>query len=237
MQNADDREQAILKYLPLVEKVVGHINIKSPEYERSDLVSIGVIGLMDALGKYDETKLASFESYAYVRIKGSIIDEVRKNAPVSRTGMTKLKNYHLAVEKLEAGLKRTPTEDEICSELQITPRQLGQIYDTASYLSTQSLEKVIFSEDGTGVELIDILEDTKMLTAEEALLEKEQLQFLTQAIAQLNEREQTILQLYYVEKLPLKEIAYIFDISVPRVSQIHGKTILKLKECIGRNNF
>lgn len=237
MQNIEDREATILKYVPLVEKVVRHIGLSNSDYEKSDLVNIGVIGLMDAIDKYDEEKKVPFENYAFIRIKGAIIDEIRRNGPVSRTGMNKLKDYRLTVESLQHSLKRIPTEEEICRELQITAKQLGQIYDTASYLATQSLEKMIFNEEGNGVELGDMLVDMHAVSVEEELLKNEQIGALKSAIGRLKEREQLILQLYYVEKLPLKEIAYVLEVSVPRVSQIHGKMILKLKEEMRRDEL
>lgn len=237
MQNIEDREATILKYVPLVEKVVRHIGLSNSDYEKSDLVNIGVIGLMDAIDKYDEEKKVPFENYAFIRIKGAIIDEIRRNGPVSRTGMNKLKDYRLTVETLQHSLKRIPTEEEICRELQITAKQLGQIYDTASYLATQSLEKMIFNEEGNGVELGDMLVDMHAVSVEEELLKNEQIGALKSAIGRLKEREQLILQLYYVEKLPLKEIAYVLEVSVPRVSQIHGKMILKLKEEMRRDEL
>jgi RNA polymerase sigma factor for flagellar operon FliA len=237
MQNIEDREAIILKYVPLVEKVVRHIGMSNPDYEKGDLVNIGVIGLMDAIDKYDEEKKVPFENYAFIRIKGAIIDEIRRNGPVSRTGMNKLKEYRLAVEALQHKLKRLPTEEEICQELQISAKQLGQVYDTASYLATQSLEKMIFNDEGNGVELGDMLVDKQAISVEEKLLKNEQMEALKDAIGRLKEREQLVLQLYYVEKLPLKEIAYILEVSVPRVSQIHGKMILKLKEEMRRDEL
>ena len=237
MQNVEDREATILKYVPLVEKVVRHIGLSHSDYEQSDLVNIGVIGLMDAIDKYDEEKKVPFENYAFIRIKGTIIDEIRRNGPVSRTGMNRLKEYRLAVEQLQHRFKRMPTEEEICRELQVTPKQLGQVYDTASYLATQSLEKMIFNEEGNGVELGDVIVDTHAVSVEEKLLKNEQMGALKGAISRLKEREQLVLQLYYVEKLPLKEIAYILEVSVPRVSQIHGKMILKLKEEMRREEL
>src|SRR5699024_9884917 len=93
-----------------------------------------------------------------------------------------------------------------------------------------SLDEVLFQDSESDSSLMDVLEDKEDQTAEDRLLEKEQFLYLDKAVKKLSEREQTILQLYYVEELPLKEIAYIFDISVPRVSQIHGKTLLKLRE-------
>lgn len=234
MYYENDREQEVIKYLPLVEKVVNGLNIKRSDYERDDLYNIGVIGLMDALEKYDKTKKVPFEGYAYIRIKGTIIDEVRKTAPVSRTKLGQLNEYYRAKEKLEETFKQTPTEKEICQELKINDKQLGKIHETVHQLASVSLEKVLYSEEGNDIELMDFLEDTRSIDSADSLVEKERHQLLTKNINLLDKREQTILNLYYVDELSLKEIAYIFDISVPRVSQIHGKMILKLRESMRR---
>ena len=93
-----DYEKEVVKYLPFVKRVVSRIDIKSAEYDKDDLFNIGVIGLMDALKKYDPSKKVSFETYAYTRIRGTIYDEVRKTSPMSRSRMTNLDNYYKAKE-------------------------------------------------------------------------------------------------------------------------------------------
>lgn len=228
------RDDAILQYLPLVEKVVNGLKIKSREYERGDLINFGVIGLMDAIEKYDHQQKVPFESYAYLRIRGAIIDEVRKVSHVARSGMDKVKKFYLAKEDLQNELKREPTEKEILSKLAITERQLDDIYDIINQLSATSLEQLIFTDESGGASLGDFIEDKRVDQAEDMLLLEERKAYLARAIEQLSERDQQILQLLYTEKMALKDIAYIFDISVPRVSQIHGKAITKLREYIGR---
>lgn len=224
-----DREQEILKYLPLVEKVVNGLNIKRSDYERSDLINMGVIGLMDALNKFDHSKKVPFEGYAYIRIKGAIIDEVRKTSKVSRSRITKLNDFYKAKEKLEKTLMRTPSDHEICAELGIGEKELSKIHETVHQLASVSLEDVLFSEEGHDVEIQDVLEDTTAVNSEEALLEIERKEMLALAIKKLDEREQQILNMLYIEELSLKEIAFIYDLSIPRISQIHGKMIVKLK--------
>lgn len=228
------REDQILQYLPLVEKVVNGINVKSREYERGDLINFGVIGLMDAIGKYDHLQKVPFESYAYLRIRGAIIDEVRKTSHVSRNGMDKVKKFYRAKEDLQNSLKRDPSEKEIMQSMNLSEKQLDDIYDIIHQLSAVSLEQLIFNEDGNGTTLVEFIEDPHTEQAEDLVLLQEQKAYLVQAVKQLTEREQQILQLYYYDKLPLKEIAYIFDVSVPRISQIHGKAIVKLRDYIGR---
>lgn len=224
-----DREQEILKYLPLVEKVVNGLDIKRRDYERSDLINMGVIGLMDALSKFDKSKKVPFEGYAYIRIKGAILDEVRKTSKVSRSRIQKLNDFYKAKEKLEKSLMRTPTDKEICAELEIGEKELSKIHETVHQLASVSLEDVLYSEEGHDVEVLDILEDKEAVQSEELLLEKERKSILAQAVKRLAEREQQILQMIYVDELSLKEIAFVYDLSVPRISQIHGKTIVKLK--------
>lgn len=228
-----DQEQAILEHLPLIKRVVRHLKVKSRDYEEEDLINIGVIGLMDAMNRYDSSKKVPFENYAYMRIKGTIIDEVRKTSKVPRSRMTRLNEFYKVKEDLIQKLKRTPTDKEICIEMDITQKQLQVVHETVHSLASISLDEVLFQDSDTDASLLDLLEDDEAQSAEETLIEKEQFAYLNQSVKQLTEREQTILQLIYVEELPLKEIAYIFDISVPRVSQIHGKSVIKLRELMG----
>jgi RNA polymerase sigma factor for flagellar operon FliA len=201
-----DREAEIIKYLPLVERVVQRLSIKTADYESGDLYNIGVIGLMDALRKFDPSKKVPFESYAAIRIKGAIIDEVRKHAKISRYKMAAVNKFYQARQVLEQSLKREATDTEICKQLGINQSQLADIYESLHYLASVSLEDTLVAEEKR--------------TA------------LVACIKKLGEREQLILSLYYTEELTLKEIAEILEVSIPRVSQIHGKTIAKLRTLI-----
>ncbi|NLL80703.1 MAG: FliA/WhiG family RNA polymerase sigma factor [Tissierellia bacterium] len=228
-----DRDNQIIKYLPLVEKVVNRIEVKDPALDKDDLIGYGVIGLMDALEKYDSSKNVSFETYASFRIKGTVIDELRRMGKVSRNKISKLNDYYKAKEKLENELMRTPDEFEICKELGIDEKELSKIHETVHYLSNYSLEATLFSDNGE-FSLIELIEDETIGSPLDRMMEEETREILVQAIDQLKDREKTILNLYYVEELSLKEIAYVLDISIPRVSQIHGKILIKLREIIER---
>lgn len=227
-RNEDD----LLKYMPLVERAARNVKVKSHEYEMADLVNIGFIGLMDAMEKFDESKKVPFENYAYIRIKGSIIDELRKNGKVPRSQIQKLNAYYKAKEELEAEFQRTPTELEICAHLGITEKQLSGIHQTVLALSNISLNELLFDEDSDGSTRIDMLEDETWVSSEEMMLQEEEEMYLHEAIKKLTEREQLVLQLYYKEELQLKEIAEILEVSVPRVSQINSKAIMTLREYI-----
>lgn len=227
-----DLEEEIIKYLPLVERVVNRISIKTTEYEQGDLFNIGVIGLMDALRKYDPKKKVPFEGYAAIRIKGAILDEVRKHAKISRYKMANVNQYYQAKQTLEQELKREATDTEICEKLAISSQQLSEIYESLHYLASVSLEDTLFSDKEDGATVKDMIQDTNAMTGETVLLENEQRTLLSQSIKKLPEREQIILSLYYKEELTLKEISEVLEISIARVSQLHGKIIGKLKQLI-----
>lgn len=224
------KEELIISYLPLVKQVVSRIDGKNSGYEFEDLVNIGVIGLMDAIDKFDHSKKVPFEAYARIRINGSVMDELRRSGPVSRNRMDKLNRYYDAKNKLENSLLRLPTDRELCDELDITEDDLSSIYETLHYLSSTSLETIVFSDQGDGTELKDMLEDRTVIKPEESYLDGEMKEVLAACINKLDDRYRTLLNLYYVEELNMKEIAYILDISIPRVSQLHGKALDQLRE-------
>ena len=222
-------EEEILKYLPVVDRVVNRITIKNTDYEKEDLFNIGVIGLMDALKKFDASKKVPFESYAAIRVRGSIFDEVRKHGKISRYRMTQLNEYYEAKRELEQEQKGDVTDTDICQKLAITRTQLNEIYDSLNYLASVSLEATLFNQNDDGMTVEDTIQDQSIPNVEETLLEDERKQALEKSVTQLAEREQIILDLYYKEEMTLKEIAEILGISIARVSQIHGKIISKLK--------
>lgn len=226
-----DREAEIIKYLPLVERVVQRLSIKTADYESGDLYNIGVIGLMDALRKFDPSKKVPFESYAVIRIKGAIIDEVRKHAKISRYKMAAVNQFYQARQELEQRLKREATDTEICKQLGINQSQLADIYESLHYLASVSLEDTLFAYQEEGMTLKDMVRDPAE-NVEDTLVAEEKRTALVACIKKLGEREQLILSLYYTEELTLKEIAEILEVSIPRVSQIHGKTIAKLRTLI-----
>jgi len=222
--------ELVVKYIPLVKRIVARIESVESDMDKDDLFSIGVIGLIDAIKKYDGTKSVPFEAYATLRIKGTIIDEMRKSGRVSRDRINKLNRYYSAKEKLEQSLMRNPDEHEICRELGIGEKELYKLHETVHYLSSVSFESTLFSSEGGDMQFMDLIKDETAINPEEDYVRSERRVFLIKAIESLSERERAILNLYYVEELTLKEIAYAMEISIPRVSQIHGKIILKLRQ-------
>ena len=227
-----DLEKTIQKYLPLISKIVDQISLSHRQYEKEDMIHTGVLGLIDAFQRFDSQKGIPFQHYAKWRIKGTIIDEMRKNGRVSRDKMKKIKQYYQTQNDLRQQLMREPTDEEICGALSISRQELYEIEDNIHYLSQYSLEDILFSGEGGEYERIEILEDQNTQTPEERLLEKERKEKLVEAMGQLTEREQLILNLYYKEEMTLKEIAEVLGVSLSRVSQIHGKILLKLRSCL-----
>ena len=237
VKDVDGKEQIIQEYIPLVKYIASRVMFGKNKYmEYEDLVSYGLIGLMDALNKFDSTKGMKFSSYASIRIKGAMIDELRKNRPISKGAMDKLNRYNKAIDDLQMKLLREPTTDQIANYLEISLSEVAEIENYINYISMVSLESVIFSED-EDVNLIGIIEDKNSPSPDAFLQDKEQLEVLTQGINLLKEKDRTVLNLYYYEGLTLKEIGVILSVSESRVCQLHSRAISNLRECMKRLHY
>lgn len=237
VKDIDGKEQIIQEYIPLVKYIASRVMFGKNKYmEYEDLVSYGMIGLMDALYKFDNTKGMKFSSYASIRIKGAMIDELRKNRPISKGAMDKLNKYNKAIDDLQMELLREPTGDEIAKHLGMSLSEVGEIINYINYISMVSLENVIFSDD-EDVNLIGIIEDKNSPSPDSYLQDKEQLEILTKAIELLKEKDRTILNLYYYEGLTLREIGTILSVSESRVCQLHSRAIVNLRESMKRLHY
>jgi len=226
----DEREEMIVKYLPYVKYIASRfIAGKPPGIEFDDLVSYGIIGLIDAIEKFDPSKGLKFETYATLRIKGAIIDELRKISWIPKSAFSKLSALNQAREELELKLNREPTDKELAEYLNISEDEVKNIESYVNYISVVSLEDIFFKEDDE-LQVKNIIEDENSPQPEEIVENDEKLQILKQAISMLPEKDKIILNLYYYEKLTLKEIGKILDISESRVSQLHSRAIIRLRE-------
>lgn len=233
----DIREQVVKKYIPLVKYIASRVIIGKSKYiEFEDLVGYGMLGLMDAINKFDESRGMKFSTYASIRIKGSMIDEIRKNSPISKGAMDKLNRYNEAVENLQRNLMREPTDDEIARELKIAVIEVSEIEGYINYISLVSLEDILFSEDDE-MPLMGMIEDRKSPSPEMALEEKEEIEYLMKALDTLNEKDRTVLSLYYYEGLTLKEIGKVLEVSESRVCQLHSRAILHLRKALKRMKY
>ena len=228
--NLKIREQLILQYIPLVKYVVGRMITNLPKnVEYDDLVEYGIIGLLDAVEKFDVSKEIVFKTYAVTRIRGSIYDELRSQDWVPRSVRKMAKDVERAYMHLEHELGRIPSEEEVASYLDMSVKKLDELYAKVELGNLNSLDDIIYDGGDTTTTVANVVEDKKALNAQENLEMQELKSALVERLDELKENERLVVTLYYYEKLTLKEIGKVLDISESRVSQIHSKAIFKLR--------
>lgn len=227
------RDQIIIEYSSLVKIVAGRLSMYlGYNVEYDDLVGYGVFGLIDAIDKFDYHKGVKFETYASLRIRGAILDQIRKMDWIPRTLRQKQRKIDAACQALETRLGRIATDDELATELGITMEDLDQWQSQTKLTGLISLDEYL--EQGSEVTL-----DSKLAADYEQpdkLVEKQELKkILLNALESLTEKEQKVIILYYYEELTLKEISLILDVSESRVSQLHTKALQKMKTKLNKN--
>ncbi|TDT68571.1 RNA polymerase sigma-28 (SigD/FliA/WhiG) subunit [Hypnocyclicus thermotrophus] len=231
--NLEVREQLIIKYIPLVKYVVGKMITNLPRtVEYDDLVEYGIIGLLDAVEKYDLSKNINFKTYAVTRVRGSIYDELRSQDWVPRSVRKLAKDIEKAYIQLEKETGKEPTEEEIAVFLGIPQKKIEELYSKVDLGNISSLDDIVYDNGESKTTLVNLIEDKNVESPEEKLQKEEVKQLLIEKLKELKEKERLVLTLYYYEKLTLKEIGEILSISESRVSQIHSKAILKLRSKI-----
>ncbi len=231
-RDATLKDTLIVEYAPLVKYVAGRLSIHIGQHvEYEDLISYGIFGLIDAIDKFDYEKGVKFETYATLRIRGSIIDSIRKLDWVPRTLRQKNKQLEQIYSEMEFELGREPTDEEIALKLNITLDEVRDIFKKASVLTLVSLDDYLEQNHELGFNI-----DANSITeSPETKYEKEEVkQTLINAIDKLTEKERRVVTLYYFEDLTLKEISNIMGVSESRISQIHAKAILKLQNRLGK---
>lgn len=227
------REQIIIEYAPLVKLVAGRLNMYlgyNVEYE--DLVSYGVFGLIDAIDKFDTTKDVKFETYASLRIRGSILDQIRKMDWIPRTIRQRQKKIDSAIKKIEMNKGTAATDEEIAVALGITEDEYADWQSQMKITNVVSLNE--YMEQGSEVPQSPAMHNPARFESPEENLEKEELkQVLTEALELLTEKEKRVIQLYYYEDLTLKEISHVLEVSESRISQLHTKALQKMKKKMG----
>jgi RNA polymerase sigma factor for flagellar operon FliA len=227
------RNALISHYIPLVKITAGRLKstISSGSVEMDDLVSYGILGLIDALDKFDLEKNVKFETYAQMRIRGAMIDQLRKNDWAPRSLRQKARQIEGAYRTLENKLGRAPTDDEVADTIGVEKENLLKTLGDISALSVLSLEELL--ENRMETRAASLNEENKIShgSPPEQLFEaKEVKRLLKEAIAELPERERLLVALYYYEDLTYKEIGRVLDISESRVSQLHTRAVLRMKK-------
>ncbi len=224
----DGRDRLILHYSPLVKYVAGRMAVGLPHnVEQSDLVSYGIFGLIDAIEKFDADRGYKFETYAISRIKGAILDELRSIDWVPRSVRAKGRAVERAFSTLEAGLRRSPTESELATELGYSEPQLQQVLGQLSLTGMAALDEM-WGDRSESTTLADTIAD--QAAGPVALMELSEMRGqLAEAIERMPEREKVVLTLYYFENLTLSQIGQVLKVTESRVSQIHTKAVLQLR--------
>jgi RNA polymerase sigma factor FliA len=226
------RDRLILTYAPLVKYVAGRLGTGLPAHvEEGDLVSYGLIGLMNAIERFDPGRDTKFETYAISRIKGSIIDELRSLDWVPRSVRSRAREIERAIAELEHRLHRPPTDEEIAKQLGVSDDEFQDSLTQISRSSVAALDELwtISSSGGDTVSLIDTLQDPNADDPSAEMTRTEMREVLAGAIGKLPERERTVITLYYYEELTLREIGEVLGVTESRVSQLHTKAILRIK--------
>ena len=226
---ADIRETLIVEYAPLVKIIAGRLSMYlgyNVEYE--DLVSYGIFGLIDAIDKFDYGKGIKFETYASLRIRGAILDQIRKMDWIPRTLRQKQKKMDAALLKLEKELGRPATDEEVAAELGISIDEFYNWEGQSQASGLVSLDECL--EQGTEIYTSS---NQPMKSPEEVVEKKELKEMLKSALEVLTEKEKKVVLLYYYEELTLKEISTIMEVSESRVSQLHTKALQKMKVKLG----
>lgn len=212
-------------YIDLVKVVSGRMyNYYGSKVEYDDLMGYGVLGLIDSIDKFDITKNIKFETYAQIRIKGAIIDSIRKLDWIPRSLRKKSRDVQNTIYMLENKFGRSPTNVEISKELNISLKELEMLLSDISTFNISSLEEVLLTKGEYSNEF-----KNHEHSPDEAYLNKEVKEILVNSIDKLSQNEKTIITLYYYEELTYKEIGYIMELSESRISQVHSKAILKMK--------
>lgn len=229
--SAEIREKIIVEYAPLVKIVAGRLSMYlGYNVEYDDLVGYGIFGLIDAIDKFDINKDVKFETYASLRIRGSILDQIRKMDWIPRTVRQKQKKIDEAIRKIETETGRNAQDEEIARELGVSEEELTSWQSQLKVTNLVSLNEYV----DQGMEpVMDARGNSHFAQPEDAIAEDELKQVLTESLEVLTEKERKVITLYYYENLTLKEISNVLEVSESRISQLHTKALKKMRKIMG----
>ena len=225
------REEIVQRYLYLVKYVAGRVAIGlPPNIEMGDLVSYGILGLFDAIEKFDVEQGNKFETYAVTRIRGAIMDELRKLDWAPRLLRKRAKEVERKCRELEEKFGRMATDEELAQALNVSVEDLSNIYSELNSTSFLSLDEVWQNDDGNKpISRLQTIEDSLISNQLKYLQKNEAKEIIIGALEDLPEKEKLVMVLYYYENLTLKEIGQVLSVSESRICQIHTKVVLRLR--------
>lgn len=229
-EDTAETREFVMKFLPIVKEEVARARIRLPDFiDFDDLNGAAVCALMKAFKRYgEEDTKESFGGYVRLRVRGAIVDELRRLDVMSRTTRKKLRQYEAAVIRIEQQHGRPATEDEIRAELNLDRQGMSDLLDQLRPVSFLSLDKPL-DEEAAGETVSECIEDHSQATAREKLEKKDFLDALKNRLHELPDIERKVLHMYYFKELRLSEIALAFNLSESRVCQIHTKAIRGLR--------
>ena len=227
----EKREELILKYSPLIKYVAGRLAMRlPPNISQDDLISSGVIGLMDAIEKFDSSKKIRFKTYAEFRIRGAILDELRSLDWVPRSIRKKTTELEKTYQYLEKDLNRPPKDKEVAEALGISIEKFYKLLDktkNVTFLDIETIRRRM--PDNNQDDLFDLIADDSEINPFALLNKTEIKEILIKAITALPEKEKIVISLYYYEDLTMREIGEIMGYTESRISQMHTKAMLRLR--------
>lgn len=228
-QDEDERQRLLTEQMPQVRYIARRIHERLPRHVPfEDLVHAGVVGLIDALQKFDRGKQVQFGSYAKFRIRGAILDSLREMDWSPRDLRRQARRVEEAHDKLRLDLRRNPSEPELAKELGISLPDLQKLLGEISSLEIGSL-RVISPEDGKEEDLCDFVSGSGDESPLAQFLKSEMRDMLARAIEELPEKERQVLSLYYFEELTMREVGMALGVGESRVSQIHSMAVVRLR--------
>jgi RNA polymerase sigma factor for flagellar operon FliA len=224
------KEKIVLEHTPLIRYIVNRIAVRLPSHiDLDDLHNTGVIGLMDAIDKYDPGKNCKFKTYAEFRIKGAILDQLRSLDWVPRSIRQKSRRLEQAYFEVEQRLGRSASEQEVASLLGLRMEEFHFLINQVRGISMVNLDELRSNGDADQPIYGDIFEDVKSENPFTSLKSRELRQAVAECIASLPEKERLVVSLYYYEDLNMKEIGNVLGITESRVCQIHTKAVARLR--------
>lgn len=221
----ESKEKIIIEYIELVKIIAGRLYVNyNGNVDYDDLVSYGILGLIDAIDKFDLSKNVKFETYANIRIRGAIVDQMRNLDWIPRSIRQKYKKVEDSVKKLQNIYGDDIKDEYLAKEMNVSLEELYEILNDISGLVVVSLDE--FLQNGKN---FDISSGSIEINPQDALEKKESEKLIKEVIENLPEKEKKVISLYYYSELTYKEIANVLGISESRVSQLHTSAIAKLK--------
>ena len=225
-----EKDKLVVEYAPLIKFIAQKIAVRLPSnIELDDLISSGVIGLMDAIDKYDPTRDNKFKTYAEFRIRGSILDELRAQDWVPRSVRDKAKLLDRTMVELEAVLGRAATDEEVSTKLNMSMEEFYDLVNQVRPVSVLSIDDSTTFSNVDKKSILNILEGCALNNPYNQLSMKSVKDIVTKAIEELPERQRLVLSLYYYEDLNLKEIGKVLRVTESRVSQLHAQAVSRLR--------